>query len=158
MNIIDQNSLLTTKQNALLKENANKNYSFGDFISLDDIVRKLKVDVIIEPGTPMRSVDDYYEKAKKYWRSMYEQLYRKSQEDDSVRAECQKIEVKLGKLKVEREAHSSMRLLGLYDSRKNAIKLFPEAMAKVDESKMDEYLVSTFAHEVMHAYFNRPGH
>ena len=39
MNIIDQNSLLTTKQNALLKENANKNYLFDDFISLDDIVK-----------------------------------------------------------------------------------------------------------------------
>ena len=63
---------------------------------------------------------------------MYEQLYRKSQEDDSLCAECQKIEVKLGKLKVEREAHSSMRLLGLYDSQKNAIKLFPEAMAEAD--------------------------
>jgi hypothetical protein len=31
-------------------------------------------------------------------------------------------------------------------------------MAKADASKMDEYLVSTFAHEVMHAYFNRPEH
>ncbi len=158
MNIIDQNALLTSEQKDLLRENANKTYSFGGFISLDDIVKRLKVDVIIEQGIPMRSVDDYYEKAIKYWRSMYEQLYKKSQEDDTLRAECQKIEVKLWKLKVEREAHSSMRLLGLYDSQKNAIKLFPEAMAKADASKMDEYLVSTFAHEVMHAYFNRPGH
>jgi len=159
MNIIDQNALLTSKQKALLRENANKIFMFGDFRSLDDIVKRLKVDVIIEQGIPMRSVDDYYEKAIKYWRSMYEQLYKKSQEDDTLRAECQKIEVKLGKLKkVEREAHSSMRLLGLYDSQKNAIKLFPEAMAKADASKMDEYLVSTFAHEVMHAYFNRPEH
>jgi len=31
-------------------------------------------------------------------------------------------------------------------------------MADADASKMDEYLVSTLAHEVMHAYFNRPGH
>jgi len=158
MNIIDQNALLTSKQKALLRENANKIFMFGDFRSLDDIVKRLKVDVIIEQGIPMRSVDDYYEKAIKYWRSMYEQLYKKSQEDDTLRAECQKIEVKLGKLEVEREAHSSMRLLGLYDSQKNAIKLFPEAMAKADASKMDEYLVSTFAHEVMHAYFNRPEH
>lgn len=161
MNIIDQNALLTSEQKALLRENANKTYSFGDFISLDDIVRRLKVGVIIEPGTPIRSVDEYdeyYEKATKYWRNVYERLYKKIQEDDSLRAECQKIEVKLWKLKVEREAHSSMRLLGLYDSQKNVIKLFPEAMAKADASKIDEYLVSTFAHEVMHAYFNRPGH
>jgi hypothetical protein len=145
-------------QKALLAENANKTFNFGDFISLDDIIKRLKVDVIIEPGTPIRSVDEYYEKATKYWRNVYERLYKKIQEDDTLRAECQNIEVKLWKLKVEREAHSSMRLLGLYDSQKNAIKLFPEAMAKADASKMDEYLVSTFAHEVMHAYFNRPGH
>lgn len=158
MIIIDNSSLLTTMQKALLAENANKTFNFGDFISLDDIIKKLKVDVIIESGTPMRSVDDYYEKAIKYWRSKYEQLYKKSQEDKSLWTECQKIEVKLGKLRVEREAHSSMRLLGLYDSQKNAIRLFPEAMAEADANMMDEYLVSTFAHEVMHAYFNRPGH
>lgn len=158
MNIIDPNALLTSTQKDLLRENANKTYSFGGFISLDDIVRRLKVDVIIELGTPIRSVDDYYEKAREYWRSMLEQLYEKIQEDDSLRDECEKIQVKLWKLKKEREAHSLMMLLGLYDSQKNVIKLFPEAMAKADASKMDEYLVSTFAHEVMHAYFNRPGH
>ena len=158
MNIIDQNALLTSEQKDLLRENANKAYSFGGFISLDDIVTRLRVDIIIEPGTPIRSVDDYYEKAIMYWRSMYEQLYQKMQEDDSLRAECENIEVKLWKLRVERQAHSSMILLGLYDSQKNVIKLFPEAMEQANPNTMNEYLVSTFAHEVMHAYFNRPGH
>ena len=46
MNIIDQNALLTSEQKDLLRENANKTYSFGDFISLDDIVRRLKVDLL----------------------------------------------------------------------------------------------------------------
>ena len=158
MNIIDQNALLTSEQKDLLRENANKTYSFGDFISLDDIVRRLKVDVIIEPGTPIRSVDDYYERALEYWRRMLEQLYEKIQEDDSLRAECRNIREKLERLEVERQAHSSMRLLGLYDSQKNVIKLFPEAMEQANPNTMNEYLVSTFAHEVMHAYFNRPGH
>ena len=158
MNIIDQNALLTSEQKDLLRENANKAYSFGGFISLDDIVTRLRVDVIIEPGSPIRSVDDYYERAIMYWRRMLEQLYEKIQEDDSLRAECRNIREKLERLEVERQAHSSMMLLGLYDSQRNVIKLFPEAMAKADASKMDEYLVSTFAHEVMHAYFNRPGH
>ena len=98
MNIIDQNALLTSEQKALLRENANKTYSFGDFISLDDIVRRLNVKVIIEPGTPIRSVDDYYEKAIMYWRSMLEQLYEKIQEDDSLRAECRNIREKLERL------------------------------------------------------------
>lgn len=158
MNIIDQNALLTSEQKDLLRENANKAYSFGSFISLDDIVRRLKVDVIIEQGTPIRCVDDYYEKAIDYWRKVYNQLAERARLDESLWNECQKAERKLGRLYSERQAHSSMILLGLYDSQKNVIKLFPEAMAKADASKMDEYLVSTFAHEVMHAYFNRPGH
>ena len=158
MNIIDQNALLTSEQKDLLRENANKAYSFGGFISLDDIVTRLKVDVIIEQGTPIRCVDDYYEKAIDYWRKVYNQLAERARLDESLWNECQKAERKLGRLYSERQAHSSMILLGLYDSQKNVIKLFPEAMAKADASKMDEYLVSTFAHEVMHAYFNRPGH
>ena len=108
MNIIDQNALLTSEQKDLLRENANKAYSFGGFISLDDIVTRLRVDVIIEPGTPIRSVDeydDYYEKAIMYWRRMLEQLYEKIQEDDSLRAECRNIREKLERLEVERQEH-----------------------------------------------------
>lgn len=158
MTIIDNYSLLTSKQRTLLKQNACKLFLLGEFMSLDDIVTKLKVDVHIEPGMPARSVDDYYDKAIAYRRKVYDQLYKKCEEDESLRDEFQKEEVKLWRLRIEREAHSSMRLLGRYDSRANVIQLFPEAMADADASKMDEYLVSTFAHEVMHAYFNRPGH
>ena len=158
MNIIDQNALLTSEQKDLLRENANKAYSFGGFISLDDIVRRLKVDVIIEPGTPIRSVDDYYEMAIDYWRKVYNQLAERARLDESLWNECQKAERKLGRLYSERQAHSSMILLGLYDSQKNVIKLFPEAMEQANPNTMNKYLVSTFAHEVMHAYFNRPGH
>ena len=133
----------------------------GDFASLDDILTKLKVDVHIEPGKPTRSVDDYYDKAGKYWRNEYEKLlemHRRNPENEYIRKEWQRAEIKLGRSRYGREAHSLMRLLGLYDIDKNAIILYPEAMADADASKMDEYLVSTFAHEVMHAYFNRPGH
>lgn len=158
MNIIDKKPLLLPAQKSLLKQNARAIFSLGDFVSLDDIVTKLKVDVYIEPGKPTRSVDDYYDKAIEHWRKVYKKLYEMNREDESLRIECQKAEVKLWKLKVERKAHAAMRLLGLYDSQKNIIKLFPEAMADADASKMDEYLVSTLAHEVMHAYFNRPGH
>ena len=161
MNIIDQNALLTSKQKDLLRDNANKTFIFGDFRSLDDILTKLKVDVHIESGKPTRSVGDYYDKAREYWRKEYEKLlemHRRNPENEYVRKEWQRAEIKLGRSCYGREAHSLMRLLGLYDSEKNAIILYPEAMADADSSKMDEYLVSTLAHEVMHAYFNRPGH
>ena len=52
-----------------------------------------------------------------------------------------------------------MPLRGLYDPKKNQIKLFPEEMQQeYGGQKMDELLVSTLVHETMHAYFNRPRH
>lgn len=161
MNIIDKNLLLTPIQKSLLEQSASTPFMLGGFVSLDDILTKLKVDVHIEPGKPTRSVDDYYDKAGKYWRNEYEKLlemHRRNPENEYIRKEWQRAEIKLGRSRYGREAHSLMRLLGLYDIDKNAIILYPEAMADADASKMDEYLVSTFAHEVMHAYFNRPGH
>lgn len=161
MNIIDETPLLTPAQKSLLEQSASTSFMLGDFASLDDILTKLKVDVHIEPGKPTRSVDDYYDKAGKYWRNEYEKLlemHRRNPENEYIRKEWQRAEIKLGRSRYGREAHSLMRLLGLYDIDKNAIILYPEAMADADASKMDEYLVSTFAHEVMHAYFNRPGH
>ena len=158
MNIIDEAPLLTPAQKSLLEICARAPLKLGGFASLDDIVTKLKVDVFIEPGIPKRSVADYYEKAIDYWRKVYKQLAERAREDKSLWNECQKAEIKLGKLNSERKAHSQMSLLGLYDNQKNTIKLFPEAMVAADANKMDEYLVSTLAHEVMHAYFNRPQH
>lgn len=158
MRISNADNLLTKKQVDLLKQSASKPFMLGDFVSLDDILTKLKVGVFIEPGKPERVVDSYYDKAIEYWRKVYDKLYEMSREDESLREECQKAEIKLGKLNSERKAHSQMSLLGLYDNQKNTIKLFPEAMVAADANKMDEYLVSTLAHEVMHAYFNRPQH
>lgn len=158
MNIKDEIFPLTSAQKSLLEKSARAPFMLGGFVSLDDILTKLKVGVFIEPGKPERVVDSYYDKAIEYWKNVYKKLYEMSREDESLRNECQKAEVRLWKLNIERKAHSAMRLLGLYDSQNNIIKLFPEAMADADTGKMDEYLVSTFAHEVMHAYFNRPGH
>ena len=158
MNISDSKSLLTSAQISLLQSCAAKPFMLGGFMSLDDILTKLKVDVFIEPGKPTYSVDDYYDKAIEYWRNEFEKLREKMREDDSLREEYRKKANKFERLYSERQAHSSMRLLGLYNSKKNIIILYPEAMAAADASRMDEYLASTLAHEVMHAYFDRPGH
>ena len=161
MKIIDETPLLTHTQKSLLEICASKPFMLGDFVSLDNILTKLNVDVHIESGKPTRSVDDYYDKAREYWRKEYEKLlemHRRNPENEYIREKWQKAERKLGRSRCERKAHLLMRLLGLYDSEQNAIILFPEAMAEADASKIEEYLVSTFAHEVMHAYFNRPGH
>ena len=154
MKIIDETPLLTPAQKSLLERCASSSFKLGGFKSLDDIVTKLKVDVFIEPGfPPERQVDDYYNKAIEYWKKVLRKLREGMRED-----EYRKASEKLEKIFWERKAYASMKLLGLYNSENNIIKLFPEVMADVDADKMDEYLVSTFAHEVMHAYFNRPGH
>ena len=161
MKIIDETPLLTSAQESLLERCARAPFKLGGFASLDDIVTKLKVDVFIEPGIPERSVADYYEKTREYWRKEYEKLlemHRRNPENEYIRKKWQKAEINLGRSYYGSEAHSLMRLLGLYDSENNAIILYPEAMAEAEASKIEEYLVSTFAHEVMHAYFNRPGH
>ena len=123
MNISDSESLLTSAQVSLLQSCAAKHFNLGGFSSLDNIVTKLKVDVHIEPGIPVRQVNDYYDKAIEYWKKVYKQLEELAREDKSLRDKCQKAEIKLGRLYSERQAHSSMTYLGFYDSQKNIIKL-----------------------------------
>ena len=158
MNIIDRKSLLSPAQKNLLTNCAQKSFKLGKYTSLDDIVTKLKVDVFIEPGKPTYSVDNYYNEAIEYRKKVVEQLRERMRVDKSLQDEYRKALEKYERLFSEKMAHASMSLLGLYNSQKNIIKLYPEAMAAADASKMDEYLVSTLAHEVMHAYFNRPRH
>lgn len=53
----------------------------------------------------------------------------------------------------------AMKLRGLYCPEEKTIKLFPDNMEiSYDGKCMKELLVSTLAHEAMHAYFDRPPH
>lgn len=57
----------------------------------------------------------------------------------------------------EIEPWLAMKLRGLYCPDEKVIKLYPENMKdEYDGLLMKELLVSTLAHEVMHAYFDRP--
>ncbi|MBO7636102.1 MAG: hypothetical protein J6S89_05945, partial [Paludibacteraceae bacterium] len=88
MNIKDEKFPLIPAQKSLLEQSASTPFMLGGFVSLDDILTKLKVDVHIEPGKPTRSVDDYYDKAGKYWRNEYEKLlemHRRNPENEYIR-------------------------------------------------------------------------
>lgn len=149
MTIIDDHSLLSQQQLDLLKQCAAVPFSLGMFGSIDNILTKLKVDVIIEPGIITRSIPRELEEAQNYWKA------KKSQADDYI----EEIEHNLRIISQNLEAWRTMPLRGLYDPKKNQIKLFPEEMQQEYSGKsMDELLVSTLAHEAMHAYFNRPRH
>ena len=150
MTIKDPNKLLSKSELDLLKRCAKKIFVLGRYHSLDDILTKLNVDVIIDPDTPKRDIPPYLEEAEKYWKKAKEN-------DDNLASSIADDNIK--RIEEEKETWHSMRLRGLYDSKKNQIKLFPEEMRQEYGGKhMDELLVSTFAHETMHAYFNRSEH
>lgn len=149
MKLIDNYHLLTANQTQLLHQNVGEPFSFGRFKSLDDILTQLDVDVIIEPGIVYHSVPESLKDAEAFWKNL---------------AKCDGETRKLAKntyeeICKEKDELSHTLILGLYDPVKNCIILYPEAMRLVyGGMRMDELLVSTLAHETMHAYFNRPGH
>lgn len=145
MNLIDNHHLLTANQTQLLHQNVGEPFSFGRFKSLDDILTQLDVEVIIEPGIVYHSVPKSLKDAEAFWKGLCE-----------VHETARNIYEKIRK---EKESLLRMPIRGLYDPEKNCIKLYPDEMGQeYDGMRMNELLVSTLAHETMHAYFNRPGH
>lgn len=81
MNIIDHSNLLSTVQTDALRNGAALDFLLGDFSSLNDILTKLDVDVIIEPGLHKYTIPaDFFEDAKDYWEKKFdkeEKFWRK---------------------------------------------------------------------------------
>lgn len=153
MQIKNPNKLLSEDQLSLLEECAKAPFALGAFRSLDDILTKLNVEVVIEPGIPERPIPSYFEEAEKYWKQKLEEISHR----DSM--ELPEIRENIWTIQKEKGVWQTMTLRGLYDPKKNIIKLFLEEMQTEYNGKcMNELLVSTLAHETMHAYFNRSGH
>lgn len=118
--IQDRHSLLSEEEMLLLKACLMLPFKLGPYESLEDILDKLGIKVIVEPGKPKRAIPP----------------------------ELQPEDI---------EGWLAMKLRGLYCHDEKVIKLFPENMKEEYEGKcMKELLVSTLAHETMHAYFDRP--
>lgn len=164
MNIIDNNGLLTQQQIIDLQNEVTKPFRLARFQSLDDILKELNVDVIIEPGRPQSTMHFYLNEAKKFWeekkREIREQLRDENREAGrNLGNEVEEAQKNVRIIEEELDAWNSMLLLGLYVPSNNNIRLFPENMAQeYGVSMMAELLLSTLAHETMHAYFDRPRH
>jgi hypothetical protein len=156
INITDKNSLLSTAQRKLLQRCASIPFNIGKFTSLDDILTKLNVKVIIEPEVPVRTVPDYLDEAFNFWREEINRLHDQESKDyKRIQEACDNLD----RIGAEKDCFSQMPLRGLYDPKKKVIKLFPNEMRQEYRGKrMNELLVSTLAHETMHAYFDRPYH
>lgn len=139
--IIDNDGLCTPPQLDILQDSTSLNFHLGKYNSLADILNSLRVEVYIRKGIIERNMESFLNEADKFWKSKLEKnpnFYVKEPLGDIIKSEY---------------------LRGRYLPETKTIELFPEEMQQeYDGKKMDELLVSTLAHETMHAYFDRPGH
>ena len=157
--IEDPRHLLTERQTLLLQSATLLPFSFGGFVSLEDMLTKLGVRIIIEPGIRYHTAPLELVEAADYWKKEAARLKPGGgpQYADALRMmEYYLEQVRLwGKMPIRGEyiPHAS-------PSDTPVIRLYPEEMqAETDNAgRMKELLVSTFVHEAMHAYFDRPPH
>ena len=149
-NVLGDPALVSAWQN-LITAFAKRLFNFGGYSSIDDILDKLGVNVILESGISKRVVPRVKD-AKKFW----EEEYRGTNNDKILKEIAEK---KLGMVNESIYFWEKMPLRGCYIPDENVIKLYPDEMqTEYDGKRMEELIVSTLAHETMHAYFNRPGH
>ena len=159
-NILGHPALVSKWQN-LITAFAKRPFNFGGYSSIDDILDKLSVNVILESGVAKRVIPRELKDAEKFWEEEYSKLWEENSgtNNDKIRKDRQIAEINWGMARQSIYSWEEMPLRGCYIPDENVIKLYPEEMHTEYGGKcMDELIVSTLAHEVMHAYFNRPGH
>lgn len=147
--IIDKHGLLKKKQLDLLQDCASLGFNLGEYKSIADILNSLVVSVNIREGIIESNHNDFFNKMKNKWGS-------------NLKKDLPEISALSG----NSSGNSSSWLRGRYLRDKKIIELFPEEMkaeatypgGKVDDIMVMNLLITTLAHETMHAYFDRPGH
>lgn len=165
MNIIDDHKLLFLQQKNCLEKNSTLPFKFGGFTSIDDILTKLNVNVIIEPGVKTRNqlpswenMKQSFDKINNHWKNEIDRLDGRRRDDISIE-EFRDLQNIFENHRNEMVELANLPLRGLYNPKDNNITLFPDEMKQeYGGAQMEELLVSTLAHETMHAYFNRPNH
>lgn len=160
-NVLGDPVLVSEWQN-LITAFAKRPFNFGGYSSIDDILDKLGVNVILESGIVSEHVVPRELKdAEKFWEEEYHKLCEENRgtNNDKIRKDRQIAEINWGMARQSIYFWEKMPLRGCYIPDENVIKLYPDEMkGEYDGKRMEELIVSTLAHEVMHAYFNRPGH
>ena len=151
-----EDELLTKEETLLLQACTLLPFKIGRFSSIDDLLSKLGVCIQIVPGIKCHVVPSELLKEKDYW----EKERKKWKEDSPEYNEIRDILEKIG---AEIRAWLAFPIRGEYLREDKIIKLYPEEMyeeCEIDGGKtpglsMYSLLVSTLAHESMHAYFDR---
>lgn len=136
----DKDRPLTSEEKSCIKIAAQLPFPLGNYNSFDDLLSALTIRVVVVPGIEKRHAP----------LSLWEAKETLERNDDGEKAA-----LVLAKIK----AWEAMPLRGYYDPANKVIKLFPDEMQQEYGGKcMKQLLVSTLAHEAMHAFFDRPGH
>lgn len=130
-------------------------FILGEYSSILEMLEQMNIEVCIDPDIKYHPIPAELNEAEEYWKAEVERL-RDTPVDKS---EYQDALQKLENIREEKKNWSLMILRGCYVREEKRIILYPNAMQKeYCGEKMDELLVSTLVHEIMHAYFDRPGH
>lgn len=149
---VDESVILSGTEIVAIIEAALESFTFGGFTSLNNMLSELEVKLVISPDTPKRIVPSGISEWVLYWENELQRL-EKVLGPEYKNIQFYKDALKeLEKAQKEVNAWSAMALLGRYDRFQKEIILYPNNMPGQDRK---EYLVTTFVHEAMHAYFDR---
>ena len=151
-----EDELLTKEEILFLQACTLLPFKIGRFSSIDNLLSELGVCIQIAPGIEHHVVPSELLKEKDYW----EKELEKWKEDSPEYKEIRDILEKIGD---EISAWEDFPIRGEYLSDDKIIKLYPQEMQqecdddgrKTPGLSMYSLLVSTLAHESMHAYFDR---
>ena len=151
-----EDELLTKEETLLLQACTLLPFKIGSFSSIDDLLSELGVCIQIAPGIKCHVVPSELLKEKDYWEKELEKWKEGSPEYNEIRDT-------LTKIGDEISAWETFPIRGEYLREDKIIKLYPKEMyeecerdgRKTPGLSMYSLLVSTLAHESMHAYFDR---
>lgn len=150
--VVDESVKLLDPEIVTIIDAALASFTFGGFTSLDDMLFKLEETLVISPDTPTRDVPSGISEWVLYWKNELKRLESLLGKDCASNKLYKDAQKELEKAQKEVVAWADMKYLGHYDRFQNEIILYPNNMPGQDRK---EYLVTTFVHEAMHAYFDR---
>lgn len=143
----------------ILQDCVSLPFALGKYKSLAHILNDLGIEVVISNEIPasdkLRGLDDFLKRALKHW----EEKLQSNDEKQRIKAEKIISEIK-GEIEFWKSG-GGQSVLGWYLPSEKKIELFPkvmETLAGGNKVLFVFYLITTFIHEVMHAYFDRPEH
>ena len=149
---VDESVKLLDSEIVMIIDAALKSFTFGGFSKLDKMLSTLGVTLVISPDTPKRIVPSGISEWVLYWENELQRLEKVLGPDDKNNQFYKDALEEHEKAKKEVDAWSALALLGRYDRFQKKIILYPNNMPGQDRKG---YLVTTFVHEAMHAYFDR---